>query len=305
VHARDRLSADYEAELADAKRTALAWVREPLVRPIVENHRDSVRGPVVRVAQAIGVHPATPGQYVYAGMVCIAVGASILAEAGTGEPLTQWRVAVTALPDAQHKVALTEFRLLLTALISLAARIEQSGAKIDRGYSPDLVVLAQLCRLESDDDWSAAESGRTLVFIGPRAFRRDGRGPLDRLSHVVVRRPDRVGRIQRAILESQTGHKDLSITPAESGRRGATVPKQKASRRLDALRAIDAKYGLPPTDRSAAMVVHDSWGKWGAGKELAEITGYAEPPVGKSQLARDFAEVRRPKRAPNGRENAP
>jgi hypothetical protein len=183
--------------------------------------------------------------------------------------------------------------LLRQKLERLGDELAEVGIRIDPQHPPDLMILAQLCVVPSDLEWDEAISSQSLVMAGPHTYADDGRGTRDR-SNCGVSRPDRVGRIQRAVLESQPSYRDIRATSSDAGRRSSSVARARMTRRLEAIRqAVEETPALQTMSaRSAGRLLFDGWGRDGAGRRLADLMEERLPPVGPDQLAKDLEKVR-------------
>jgi hypothetical protein len=173
-------------------------------------------------------------------------------------------------------------------LRSLAAELSAAGVRIEPRFTPDLCLLAQLCAIDSQ----ASLDLDSLIYVGPNLFSPDGMTVRTRSSHVRVHPPGEVGRIQQALLEADPAYRDIRPSAHETGRAGGLM-KGSAAARLDALVSVlDAHPSLPDSNRSAARVIRESWGRRGAGLAMQQMTGSAHPPS-ESTLAKDLSKARK------------
>ena len=283
----DRLRADQLEELEDGQRTAARWINDDGRAGRRAGHRtrrQEVGQPVRWLSKAARVDPSAKQTTVAAALCLIAF------EAGVGEPRAAQAKAgisdaLAQLPTVRCAAALCELGILRHALQSLAENLNDAGVPIDPHFDPDLLVLAQICMLDS----RASLQPESLIYAGPNTFDPDGRGLRSRSSHVKSRRPERVGRLQRAVLESTPTYRDIRSTPKESGRAGGSK-KGSADARRDALAHVIESDRLLGSNRSAAKVIWASWGKRGAGLAMKQMTGETSPSV--STLAKDLSKVR-------------
>jgi hypothetical protein len=281
----DRLRADQAEELADSQRTALHWIEDDAAWQIIEVRRQEVRQPVEFLSQAARVDPRREQTAAAAALCLVAFEAGVLepraaqAKAGISDALAQ-------LPPVRCAAALCQLGILRHVLQSLAANLSDAGVPIDPDFDPDLLLLAQLCMLDS----RASLQPESLIYAGPNTFSPDGRGLRSRSSNVKARPPERVGRLRRAVLEATPTYRDIRPTPKESGRAGGSK-KGSADARREALACLMESHSLLGSNRSAAKVIWASWGKRGAGLAMQQMTGETYPPS-VSTLAKDLSRVR-------------
>lgn len=289
----DRLRADQLEELEDGRRTAARWIDGDAAWQIIGVRRQEVRQPVEWLAQAARVDPTGAATATAAALCLVAFEVGVRepraaeAKAGISEALAQ-------LPAGRCAAALCQLGILRHVLRSVAGDLSDAGVSIDPDFNPDLLLLAELCMLDSQ----ASLRPESLIYVGPNTFTPDGRGLESRSSHIRARPPERVGRLRRALLEATPTFRDLRPTPKESGKAGGSKKgSKKGSKeaRREALACVMESHSFLGSNRSAAKSIWASWGKRGAGLAMQQITGETYPPS-PSTLAKDLSEVRNKQR---------
>jgi hypothetical protein len=287
VLATQRLRADYVEEVDEGQRTAALWIDHAAVKDLVRTRRAEICEPVNWLSRTIRVAPGARRYAVFVGFTMAALGV------GTREPRSA--SAVVGIRDALNRLqgsdateAQKRLHDLVAGLRGLAVDLRLAGVAIEPRFDPDLALLAELCSVEIWEDLDRS----ALRYPGTTTFSPDGMSARSR--HVSSRKPSRVGRLQRALFESDPEFEDLR-TSAQMGRigglKGAEEKRAQTSVRIDALRVVLSSHGLPPSDRSAAKVIWETWGRRDAGKMMSELTGIQSPPS-ESTLAKAIAKAR-------------
>jgi hypothetical protein len=163
-------------EQDEGRSNTLRWVLCDDTKRVVEAER-AVALPAFAVARMFIDPTVCDGDTAAAAVSAFALGC-LPTDLTAAASLRRVRGALAGLPVTKQHEVQRLLAVLVDGLAELAQKISESGAPIEPGHPPELVVLAQLCVFGAEG-WDRAERGE-FIFAGPSMIRPDGRGAIHR-----------------------------------------------------------------------------------------------------------------------------